>query len=345
MKSGQACIHIGLEKTGTTFLQDFLHLNRKKLAKIGFYKSTALQGRNDYRLVLLGQDKNSFSNVVNNYCKITPDSVEDSNRTLLNLMARAHKADLRFLASSELISSLVLELSEIERFKSNLDSIFTDVKILLFIRRQEQLLVSRYSTQIIHGSQQKFPSSINQVSVPPAIDQITILNRWQRVYGESLLVLPYFEGLGSTELVHHFFNSLGISTSELNEFVWPQINSNSSMSTTGLETLRRLNEVDEKIPSELRERIIEYIRKRTDDEGKFGINKPLYEQLVNKFNSVNKQVSYFLEPMDREDFLNTLPRNSNSSTGPNSVLVEELLVEIVEVFYKNDFAISRQLFA
>jgi len=344
MKSGQACVHIGLEKTGTTFLQEFLHLNNEKLVEIGFYKSTALQGKNHYRLALLGQDKNSFSNVLNNYCKITTEFVEDSNHNVLKLMSQLHKSDLRFLASSELISSKVQKEPEIERFKENLDSIFSDVKILLFIRRQEELLLSRYSTAIINGHQRKFSSNIEQVSVPLDIDMIGILSKWQRIFGENLLVAPYFEDFERKQIVHRFFDSFGVLESELVDFVWPQNNFNSSMSATGLETLRRINEKIRTTPEELRQQLVSYIKKRTDDEGKFAVEESLHEQLVNKFMSVNKRASYFLDPMEREDFLNVQPRNSTSSTNPNSDLVEELLAEIVELFYKNDLAVSKQLF-
>lgn len=343
IKSEQAFVHIGLEKTGSTFLQDFLQLNSEKLVKIGFCKSMASMGRNHFRLALLGQDKNSVATQVNTYCQIPIDSVEDSNRSLLDLISQAHNSGCRFLASSELISSTVLEMSEIERFKDRLDSIFINVKILLFVRRQEQLLLSRYSTAIIHGRHHMFPNNIDKVSVPPSIDLIAILSKWQRIFGENLLVLPYFEDFERTELVHRFFHSLGVSESELRDFVWPENNSNSSMSATGLETLRRLNQNIEKTPSELQNQIVGYIRDRTQDEGKFGVTESFHEQLVTKFMSVNKRASYFIDPLERENFLIGRSQNSKFSTSPNPDLVEVLLEEIVRLFYKNDSAISKLL--
>jgi hypothetical protein len=342
-RAEQAFIHIGLEKTGSTFLQDFLHLNFERLVEIGLYKSRVLVGKNDYRLALLGQDRDSISNQVNNYCNIPTEFVEESNSSLLNLIAQSHSREHHFLASSELISSCVLKLSEIERFKAGLDSIFLNVKILVFVRRQEQLLLSRYSTAIIHGHQGKFPTDINKVSVAPAIDIIAILSLWQRVFGENLLVLPYFEDSDRAELVHRFFHSIGILKTDLSEFEWPETKSNSSLSATGLETLRTLNEKIEKTPKDLKEQIVGYIKKRTHDEGKFGVTESFHDQLRTKFMSINKRASYFLDPFDREDFLNSKFHNPLTSTGPNLLKVEELLEEIVSLFFENDLAISKLL--
>jgi len=343
MKSEQAFVHIGLEKTGSTFLQDFLYLNNEKLVKLGLYKSKALQGKNHFRLALLGQDKNSKANHINDYCNLSTDLVEDSNKSLLSSISKVHISGCRFIASSELISSNVLKVSEIERFKDNIGQIFNNVKILIFIRRQEHLLISRYTTAMIHGFHRVFPNNIENIVATPAIDLITILNTWQTVFEKNLCVLPYFEDSARRDVVYRFFTTLGVLEDELKEFAWPETRSNSSMSATGLETLRRFNEKTVVTPSDMRKQIISYIQDRTSHEGKFALPDYFHEQVATKFMAANEEASVYLDPLDRERFLNGQSLDSQFSTSPNVEFVEELLEEIVRIFYKNDLSISKIL--
>lgn len=340
---GPAFIHIGLEKTGSTFLQEFLELNDERLVNLGLYKSKVFDYANHYRLALLGQDKNSAINHVNNICQIPVESVEDSNNRFLNQIIQLHSSESRFLASSELISSFVHELSEIERFKNNLGSVFAELKILLFIRRQERLIISRHTTEVIHGFDVPFPSNTDDIIIRSEIDLITKIDRWKAIFGKNLVVLPYFEDFNPRDLINRFFHSLGILETELTDFVWPQNVINSGMSATGLATLRKLNEKIEKIPDELRKQIVSYVKEKTNHEGQFAVPESFHEQLVTKFMSINEQASSFLNPSDRERFLHGQSLNTKTSTIPNFDLLDELLVQIVSLFYDNNQSISQLL--
>ena len=62
----KAIIHIGTEKTGTTTIQEFLHLNRSKLANQGvaYLQSPGL--RNNRKLVTYCMKNNKVDNHVKN---------------------------------------------------------------------------------------------------------------------------------------------------------------------------------------------------------------------------------------------------------------------------------------
>lgn len=151
-------VHIGLEKTGTTSIQRFLHQERESLIKHGILYPSTFGQTNHIKL----------SQSIINLKKKTParkifgiDSIESLNNFKEKLKAAfMNEVDKscpkKIIISSEQLSALVSskeEVCELEGFFRNISPDFT---YLLTVRNQEDIMQSMYSTMIKSGYTQDF---------------------------------------------------------------------------------------------------------------------------------------------------------------------------------------------
>jgi hypothetical protein len=151
-------VHIGLEKTGTTSVQQFLHKERESLVKHGILYPSTFGQTNHIKL----------SQSIINLKKKTParkifgiDSIESLNNFKEELKAAFmdevdKSCPKKIIISSEQLSALVSskeEVCELEGFFRNINPSFT---YLLTVRNQEDIMQSMYSTMIKSGYTQDF---------------------------------------------------------------------------------------------------------------------------------------------------------------------------------------------
>jgi hypothetical protein len=149
-----AVIHVGLEKTGTTLIQRWLASNHRQLLQEGFWMPKCLGFPNHTRLVAACLDDGVVDNIKAHLLR--REGIDEALlrwRVAHDLHAESRKAgDWHTLViSSELISSRLASSSEQQRLVSLVHNLVDRIRILLVVRRQDQLAISRFSSVLRSG--------------------------------------------------------------------------------------------------------------------------------------------------------------------------------------------------
>lgn len=234
-------IHIGTEKTGTTYIQHFLDSNRRELLKQGYFFPRSPGKFTHTKLTAYAQDDNTFDDL-RGFMK-TRDSKEVVRfrgifeQELLDEIKQCPAENVIF--SGEHCSSRLLTIREISRLKDLLDQVGDDIRVVVYLRRQDQFLLSTYSTWIKSGAtgELKLPSPRR---TRERYDFAELLSRWAEVFGASnLIVRPYNKDcFFGEDLLQDFAYYLGFEIGK--NFVKPS-KLNESLDAETLEYLRNLN--------------------------------------------------------------------------------------------------------
>lgn len=210
-------LHIGTEKTGTTSIQDFCHLNREKLFKEHriLYPDFGYDSKAQFELVAAlhpmcnsGKRAEFAPNV-----DYDPDKVWDSFCEQIN----TDEADI-CLVSVEHFSSRVNQ-DGISFIRDKLSSKLPDVKveILVYLRNQVDMFQSSYSTYIKTGGDK---SHIELVSTMTGkgfyYNFFNLCRMWINAFGFENVLVKNFDDVKSG-LLDDLLNCLGVN-SALSDF-------------------------------------------------------------------------------------------------------------------------------
>jgi len=143
--------------------------------------------------------------------------------------------------SSEHLHSRLPGEEGIQNLKTLLSPWFDEIEILVYLRRQDQLAVSAYSTKLKVG---KTPNEILDLNVDPHshyYNYYIFLNKWRCVFGRQHIKVILFEPATflNTDLISVFLASAGIPDNE--QWARPQ-KLNEKLSWQSQHLLRRYNE-------------------------------------------------------------------------------------------------------
>ena len=239
----KAVIHIGTHKTGTTTLQTFLGENRCALKKQGIFvpgkaKSWALH------LDLIAATCNPSRTALGNHDRAlifdTCPTLEVQDRYWekyrFEIEKNCSKDDV-VLFSSEGLS--LYDENEIARFEKLMVSLFNDITIVLYLRRQPEYFVSLYNTLISGGSTLTFSDYLNQPERSYFLDyRKTVVERWS-IFGKDKLKIRIFDKdeFCDNDLLSDFANTVGFDLDGLERVK----NENTSIGSAETEFLRLLN--------------------------------------------------------------------------------------------------------
>ena len=232
-------IHIGLEKTGSTSIQTFLVRNRGALARQGICFPRSPGNGNQTRLAayaLSGTSKAARG--ADGPVPAHQHSADAQFREELIAEIRASHCD-RVLLSNEHCSSKLVEDEPIERLKGLLDCIGETQRVFLYLRRQDDFLLSSYSTAVKTGRQATFALPNSRV-LEKRYNFLRLIERWARIFGEGTVQPRVFEKeqFAEGDLLIDFCRALNIDTARLTLSQAPR---NTSLSANALEFLRILN--------------------------------------------------------------------------------------------------------
>jgi len=187
----KAILHIGTEKTGTTTLQSFLHTNKSQLLQQGIAVLESLGGRADRYLATyaLDEDRTDDSHIP---LGLTDPDKRRAWRLAFPDRVRSEVASLPqqvtlVVLSSEHCHSRLVRPSEVRRLKRFLDALFDECQIILYLRRQDKVAVSLYSTALRVGFTNRAvigkPDANN-----PYYNYETLLDRWADVFGDQHII-------------------------------------------------------------------------------------------------------------------------------------------------------------
>lgn len=239
-------LHIGTEKTGTSTTQSFFHKNANKLRDHGILYPKTLYGADAPSHIGLAvyakERKNGVGDMhgkvgISDVSEIAP--FREVLKAKLYAEANAHDFNVMVLSSEHLTSRLTLPL-ELDRLKTLLEPLGR-VEIVLYLRPQEELLASSYSTNVRLGSTDKFSEYIQKAMYADYYNYKALCNLWAGVFGKENVRVRIFSKASFQEgdLLADFIQTAGLPI-DLQNYVRPP-NENASLGLLHLEFIRQLN--------------------------------------------------------------------------------------------------------
>jgi hypothetical protein len=248
-------LHIGTEKTGTTSIQEFLSENKEELKKQGIFipKSPCGSAPNHRKLATAcfndGNTDDSFVNFkIKDFKNWQVKTFKEIKSELVSSPINTH------ILSSEHFSSRLTSKAEILRLYDFLKAIYSEIKVVVYFRRQDEYAVSLYSTHLKSGGVSK---NILPVSAGASrYDYYDICKKWEGVFGLNTIDVRIFDRkvLRDGNVISDFCDISGIDETNTKEVARE---SNPSITPLAQEVLREFNllsqekEVDYKVKGNL----------------------------------------------------------------------------------------------
>jgi hypothetical protein len=179
-------LHIGVEKTGTTTIQDFSARNADQLWKRGVLYPSGFGPNNHVALVAATGSYDSIRHLGPTEAWREPgDQVRfrsDVDRRLRAVVRRAGRRTM--LLSSEHMSSRLGE-PQIAALRDMLAPLTEAIDVVVYLRRQDDVLLSLLSSHIKSGG----TSGIDRLSGISWLDYDERLAKWERVFGPRHLAV------------------------------------------------------------------------------------------------------------------------------------------------------------
>jgi len=234
-------LHIGTEKTGSTSIQRYLAKNRVRLREAGVLFPLA-PGLDNQRALTAAAEENTQDSALQEMFDLrTPNDLQRFRQDLRGKL----KKELReagcshVVMSNEHCSSRLRDHSQVEFLRTFLGDFFDRIRILVYIRRQDDFLVSTYSTMVKTGR-------TNPIHVPTMKGQLRrydhwdLLSRWAEIFGRENIICRKYDRseLVEGDIIHDFGAQAGVPTTP--DYERP-VMTNESLDADALEFLRIFN--------------------------------------------------------------------------------------------------------
>jgi hypothetical protein len=189
-------LHIGLEKTGSTSIQMFVDDHKAMLHDQGVFASGCLGWYNHKLLAAYGMADGSRDIAVTSAGIDGPDAHQAFRaRTRGHVLAEIERATTqradatRYLLSSEDLSR-VTAIDDVRRVHALLSEICTNIRVVVFLRRQDLLAVSRYYSLLINGNAP--PAVFPEPDNAAYYDYAALLDTWGQVFGDHAIRIVHY---------------------------------------------------------------------------------------------------------------------------------------------------------
>lgn len=194
-------LHIGAQKTGTTSIQSALHTRREELKRSGVLYPAGKHHICHHRIAY------GLRRCTDPVTGDVPDFFKELEAT---------KDEIRSNDVSKIILStesfFTLPKPSIRLLRQTLDGF--DVKIIAYIRRQDEMLMAIYN-QLVKTPwtefRKSFPEMCHELRKIPQLNYRRYLNRWSSVFNRSDIILRCYENVG--DVVVDFHSLCGIPVS------------------------------------------------------------------------------------------------------------------------------------
>lgn len=219
----QIFLHIGSEKTGTTSIQTWCASNRSALMNRGILYSEELGKNNHVYLTCYISQSQRTEDLRRTQGIFDPSAFSNFASQLPQRFATeiSKFGGTRMLISNEHLSSRLRDPVEIFALKNFLNSVSgpnTIYKIIVYIRRQDDLIPSMYSTTIKSGGTRifQFPTTKHW-----QLNPIPMLDLWSTVFGKENIIVRVFdrEAMRNGDVIQDIASLIGLDISaEENDF-------------------------------------------------------------------------------------------------------------------------------
>ena len=189
----QLFLHIGTNKTGTTTLQSLMSLNRGRLKKSGVFYPRCAGHQNHLKLAAACLDTEKIDNVRRGLGLTSRRAIERFRHSLvedLSTEASTWPSNAKIVFSNEHLMRLV-EQSEKRRLYTLVSKVTSNIKVIIYLRRQDAFFASEYSQKVKGGRSIHFdPRAKVKASV---YDYSLILDQWAAEFGQENIIVRPFE--------------------------------------------------------------------------------------------------------------------------------------------------------
>lgn len=147
----KAILQIGTEKTGTTTLQHFLALNRERLEARGWRYPRFCGEHNHTGLAAYALDPAKSDPIREPFGARSPEDVPPTRARLRQAARVELSGRFNVIFCSEHCHSRLTTPAEVETLRAFLAEFFDDVQVCVYLRRQDQVALSLYSTRLKSG--------------------------------------------------------------------------------------------------------------------------------------------------------------------------------------------------
>lgn len=303
----KATVHIGIPKTGTTSIQDFLAENADVLKNHKIAVPHLFGARNHFLLAAFCADdgragqfpmpSGAFGEQPEKYWKR-----KFARRLIQELKSYGSATNVVF-SSEHLASRLVLR-REIERLHELLSPFFEEISIELYLRRQDRLAQSRRSTALKAG----FMPECVGVNPPAFYDFKRLLDVWSEVFGRENIKVHNFDRLivSHGSIVQHFAGQLELLKDESLVYASKK---NESLTLQAQQLLRLINKhlppiknLNSASRNRFRQIIITSLEQMDGDV--FSLTRSQAKSVVNSYRKGNEMVAreWFAGELFDDDF-------------------------------------------
>lgn len=257
----KAILHIGIEKTGSTTLQDFIFLNKEEFNKNNIYiANTYYYKTSHWHLGFLAYDDDKNDSFILSNKLLDKDKRAKYKNRLLSELKCEFKDKENVLFTCELIHSRLTNINEINRLKEVLtDFGFNDFLVIFYIREQVSLLQSLYQEAIkwdeINGEFNIYDlnkdDDLTFVSCYKKkmshfhfiCNHLQTINNYEKVFGKEALKINVFEKkrFYNNNLISDFLHQLNIKP---DTFTFVE----SSNISLNLDGIKLFNEINKHLP-------------------------------------------------------------------------------------------------
>mgnify|MGYP006274878085 CR=1 FL=1 len=306
MTRRSAIVHVGLEKTGSTAIQKWLDVHAEALNAAGVLMPRSIGFPNHTKLVAACLDNGATDHIKAYNLFASGLSEKRFRESIFSALDREiSQADPQWrslVITSELISSRLATEAEIKRLFDRISPYVDEIHVLIFLRRQDQLALSRFSS-ILRSGYSEFDnlfvnySPFNFTSIPEGraldddlffYDFEAILARFAAVPGVRLHVHAY----GQSSPVEVMLRLLQLEVQPKRQ---GSERHNSALSAEAQFVLARLNR-DHPVhfPSGMRNEAYRQLQRRVEREVK-GLPRTIARhdarRFLQRYEAINQRVS------------------------------------------------------
>lgn len=292
-------LHIGTEKTGTSSLQKFLHINRSVLAEGGYLYTRSTGLRNNRSLPVAAYNKDRRDDFTQAHGIYNDKDLAAFQAKIINDLKTELKraGDIHtVIFSSEHIQSRLRTDDELVRLRNILVELgFEQIKIVVYLRAPEEIASSLYSTAVKAGSVWLYPPGPDNEYWSNICDHRSTLTRFGEIFGSQALVPRIFStsDLVNGSIIDDFADVIQLPLTG-GEYSIPK-SQNESLTFIGLEVLRRINReipvfLDNQEPNILRGNIVSYVIKYLNEGDVYKVPPEIRRQYEEAFRESNEWV-------------------------------------------------------
>ncbi len=305
-------LHIGMPKTGTTTIQNFLASNRSQLLKQNFFypksvgNNSPLQD-NHLKLAAYAMNPDKIDDLKTNLRLYSSEQVYEFRKKLTADFTK-EMAGLnanKVVLSNEHCSTRLLQKQEIEELKAFLSPFYDDIRIIVYLRRQDNSFLSAYSSAIKSGQHEPLMLPDEQERIL-RYDYWELLQRWSEVFGQDKVSVKVFEReqLLEGDLIKDFCQEIQLDVDDGFSIL---SDANFSLDHECCEFLRLFNQYVPRFIEEennwRRDNIVTLLEQYSGSS-RIGVGGELMDEFMNSFSDSNRKVAeLYLDRPDGKLFL------------------------------------------